>query len=113
MLFIDHLNRDEYSQDTCGVIIALGNDGANPKGMLHHFRTKHNGVEMDAVLFASTKINETECSSVRKVGQYTPKKRIRKPRQVTERSAAAVSPSTSAAVERKSAATGAPMDAVT
>ena len=87
-----------------------GGDEANPKGMLHHFHTKHNGVDMDAVLFASTKISETECSSVRKVGKYPPKKRIPKHRQVSERGAAAVSPSTAAAVERESAATGAQMD---
>lgn len=28
MLFIDDLNRDKYSHDTCEVIIAVGNDGA-------------------------------------------------------------------------------------
>ena len=28
VLFIDDLNRDKYSHDTCEVIIAVGNDGA-------------------------------------------------------------------------------------
>ena len=65
---------------------------------------------MDAVLFASTKISKTECSSVRKAGEYPLKKRIPKLRYVTERGAAAVWSSTAAAVERESAATGAPMD---
>jgi hypothetical protein len=101
-----------------------GGDDANPKGMLHHFRTKHNGIEMGDELLASTKPSDAECAAVRKDGQEPPKKRNTKPRQVTAVAGvatgllagtvtgevAAVGASTTATGEREGAATGASGD---
>jgi hypothetical protein len=61
-----------------------GGDASNPKGMVHHWRTKHPGLEFPSELVPS--ITRSEQESVDRVGKEPPKKRI------TARVAASSSP---------------------
>ena len=50
-----------------------GGDASNPKGILHHWSTKHSGLEMPAELRKS--ITAEEHANVLKIGKGPPKKR--------------------------------------
>ena len=89
-----------------------GGDASNPKGMLHHWRTKHPGLEFPAELEHT--VTPLERESVCKMGKEPPKKRASASSvaagTAAASSAAASSAAASSAVADAVAATGAAVD---
>jgi hypothetical protein len=55
-----------------------GGDPENPKGMLHHWRTKHPGLELHAKLGAAITISDAERDGAMTIGKTPPKPRTGK-----------------------------------